>query len=67
MTDSSSKIFFPSLDRCGLMFYLNSPSYLLFKNIYFYGSIMCIFQVLKENVHDGKKKSDSEIVRDKGK
>ena len=46
----------PSIDICDMCF-LDSPIYLVFKNIYFYGSIICIFQVMRENVHGGKKKN----------
>ena len=50
-----------------MMCFLDSPIYLVFKNIYFYGSIISIFQVMRENVHGGKKKSPSEMARDIGK
>ena len=50
LPDSSSKPFLPSIDICDMCF-LDSPIYLVFKNIYFYGSIICIFQVMRENVH----------------
>ena len=44
--DSSTQVIFYLLFLLDC-FFVNSTSYLLFKNIYFYGSIMCIFQVLR--------------------
>ena len=67
LPDSSSKPFLPSIYICDMMCFLDSRIYLVFKNIYFYGSIICIFQVMRENVHGDKKKSPSEMARDIGK
>ena len=40
LTDSSSKIFFPSIDRCGLMFFFEFPK---FSKIYTFMGVSCVF------------------------
>ena len=56
LTNSSPSQFFTSIDIFDQMGFLNSPFYLVFKYIYFYGSVMYIFSVIGENVTTSQKK-----------
>ena len=56
LTNPPSPQFFPSIDICDLMAFLNFPYYLVFRYIYFYGSVVHISSVIRENVSTSQKK-----------